>query len=40
MVISEHCRRKQECRKTKVKLDGRCEGGPEEDVCHKLEDTC
>ena len=21
-------------------MDGRCEGGPEEDGCHKLEDTC
>ena len=29
-VISEHSGRK-ECRKTKVKVDGRCEGGPEED---------
>ena len=26
--------------KTKVKVDGRHEGGPEEDGCHKLEDTC
>ena len=24
----------------KVKVDGRREGGPEEDGCHKLEDTC
>ena len=29
-----------ECRKTKVKVDGRREGGPEEDGCHRLEDTC
>jgi hypothetical protein len=21
-------------------VDGRCEGGPEEDGCHELEDTC
>ena len=33
MVISEHCRRK-------VKVDGRREGGPEEDGGHRLEDTC
>ena len=26
--------------KTKVKVDGRREGGPKEDGCHKLEDTC
>ena len=26
--------------KAKVKVDGRCEGGPEEDGCHKLEDMC
>ena len=38
--ISDHCRRKWECRKAKVKVDGRREGGPEEDVCHKVEDTC
>ena len=29
-----------QCRKTKVKVDGRRDGGPEEDGCHKLEDTC
>ena len=39
-VISEHCRRKWECRETKVKVDGRREGGPEEDGCYRLEDTC
>jgi len=31
--------RRKECRKTKVKVDGR-EGGPEEVGCHRLEDTC
>ena len=39
-VVKKHSRRKEECRKTKVKVDGRPEGGPEEDGCHKLEDTC
>ena len=29
-----------ECRKTNVKVDGRREGGPQEDGCHRLEDTC
>ena len=33
-------RRKKKCRKTKVKVDGRREGGPEENWCHKLEDKC
>jgi len=30
-VISEHARREYEFRKTKVKVDGQREGGPEED---------
>ena len=29
-----------QCVQTKVKVDGRREGGPEKDGCHKLEDTC